>query len=51
MDFTEKQYDLLLRMIDASIRRAESSGIPIGKEYYEDISIIRDSIYQKIQSC
>ena len=35
MTLTRKQYILLLDMVKASIERAASSGIPIGKEYYD----------------
>jgi hypothetical protein len=36
-------------MFNASIRHAMDSGIPIGKEYYEDIDIIRDSLLTALQ--
>lgn len=44
MNLTSKQYALLYDMFNASIRHAMDSGIPIGKEYYEDIDIIRDNL-------
>jgi len=48
MKLTKKQYILLLDMVNASIERAASSGIPIGKEYYDDIDKIKAELYQKI---
>ena len=45
---TKKQYELLISMFNASICRAQESGIPIGKEYYEDIDTIRDKLYQEM---
>jgi hypothetical protein len=36
-------------MFNASIRHAMDSGIPIGKEYYEDIDIIRDNLIKAVQ--
>jgi hypothetical protein len=35
-------------MFNASICRAQESGIPIGKEYYEDIDAIRDKLYEEL---
>ena len=49
MDLTAKQYILLYNMFNASIRHAMDSGIPIGKEYYEDIDIIRDNLLKAEQ--
>ena len=34
-------------MFNASIQRARDSGIPIGVEYYEDIDIIREKLYEE----
>ena len=48
MTLTRKQYILLLDMVKASIERAASSGIPIGKEYYNDIDEIKEKLYQEI---
>ena len=48
MTLTRKQYILLLDMVKASIDRAASSGIPIGKEYYNDIDEIKEKLYQEI---
>lgn len=48
MTLTRKQYILLLDMMKASIDRAASSGIPIGKEYYNDIDEIKEKLYQEI---
>lgn len=44
MELTVKQCELLLSMFDASIGHAMKSGIPIGREYYEDIDIIKDKL-------
>lgn len=49
MDLTVEQYTLLYDMFNASIRHAMDSGIPIGKEYYEDIDIIRDNLLKALQ--
>ena len=48
MKLTKKQYVLLLNMVNASVERAASSGIPIGKEYYNDIDEIKEKLYQEI---
>lgn len=47
MVLTRKQCDLLINMFNASIQRARDSGIPIGVEYYEDIDIIREKLYEE----
>lgn len=49
MNLTTQQYTLLYDMFNASIRHAMDSGIPIGKEYYEDIDIIRDNLLKALQ--
>ena len=49
MNLTSEQYTLLYDMFNASIRHAMDSGIPIGKEYYEDIDIIRNSLLTALQ--
>ena len=49
MNLTSEQYTLLYDMFNASIRHAMNSGIPIGKEYYEDIDIIRDNLIKALQ--
>ena len=48
MTLTAKQCTLLLNIFNAGITRAVESGIPIGKEYYEDIDIIKEQIYQEL---
>lgn len=48
MELTVKQCELLLSMFNASIEHAMKSGIPIGREYYEDIDIIKDKIYSEL---
>lgn len=40
-ELTEKQIELLRTMVNASIRRAMESGIPIGEEFYKDIDNIK----------
>ena len=47
MTLTKDQCDLLINMVNASIQRARDSGIPIGVEYYEDIDIIREKLYEE----
>ena len=42
MVLTMKQCDLLMSMVNASIKMAMDSGIPIGKEYYKDIDAIKE---------
>lgn len=49
MNLTAEQYTLLYNMFNASIQHAMDSGIPIGKEYYEDIDIIRDNLLKALQ--
>lgn len=49
MNLNSKQYALLYDMFNASIRHAMDSGIPIGKEYYEDIDAIRDNLLKAEQ--
>jgi hypothetical protein len=49
MNLTSEQYTLLYDMFNASIRHAIDSGIPIGKEYYEDIDAIRDNLIKGLQ--
>ena len=48
MTLTKKQCILLFNMVNQSIERAMSSGIPIGKEYYNDIDEIKEKLYQEI---
>lgn len=48
MNLTKEQYNLLYTMFNASIKHAMDSGIPIGKEYYEDIDVIRDALQNAI---
>lgn len=49
MKLNIKQCDLLLSMFNASVERAAKSGIPIGREYYDDIDTIRDKLYNELQ--
>jgi hypothetical protein len=49
MVLTVEQYELLYSMVNASIKHAMDSGIPIGKEYYEDIDIIKDELRNEIR--
>ena len=48
MTLTREQYILLNNMVNASIERASSSGIPIGQEYYSDIDEIKKKILVEI---
>ena len=48
MELTRKQCELLLNVFNAGIINAVKSGIPIGKEYYEDIDEIKEKLYQEI---
>ena len=48
MTLTKKQCILLFNMVNQSIERAMSSGIPIGQEYYNDIDEIKEKLYQEI---
>ena len=43
MTLTKSQCRLLIDMVKASILMAKNSGIPIGKEYYNDIDEIIDN--------
>lgn len=47
MELNVKQCELLLGMFKASVEHAVKSGIPIGREYYDDIDIIRDKLYNE----
>lgn len=51
MTLTKDQCDLLINMVNASIQRARDSGIPIGVEYYEDIDIIKEKLYEEYREC
>lgn len=48
MTLTSNQCSLLISMFNASITNAVNSGIPIGKEYYQDIDIIREKLYTEL---
>ena len=48
LTLTVKQCDLLIHIFNASIESATKSGIPIGKEYYEDLDIIKKQLYQEL---
>lgn len=45
MVLTVSQCKLLIDMFNASLAQAVKSGIPIGKEYYDDIDAIRNKLY------
>ena len=49
MELTRKQCILLLDIFNAAIINAAKTGIPIGKEYYNDIDEIREKLYQEIR--
>lgn len=48
MTLTREQCELLINIFNAGITRAVESGIPIGKEYYNDIDIIKEKLYQEL---
>ena len=48
MILTKSQCELLINMMNASIQMAKNSGIPIGKEYYDDIDEIKDKLYKEL---
>lgn len=45
MVLTVSQCKLLIDMFNASLAQAVRSGIPVGKEYYDDIDAIKDKLY------
>ena len=49
MKLTIKQCILLLDIFNAAITNATKTGIPIGKEYYNDIEEIKEKLYQEIR--
>lgn len=48
MTLTVNQCKLLIDMFNASINQAINSGIPIGKEYYNDIDNIKEKLYREL---
>ena len=48
MILTKKECELLINIFNAGISRAIESGIPIGKEYYEDIDSIKNKLYEEL---
>ena len=48
MTLTRNQCQLLINMVNASITTAMNSGIPIGKEYCQDIDIIKEKLYEEL---
>ena len=48
MELTHQQYLLLMNMVNASIERAATSGIPIHPDYYNDIDIIKSKIIEDL---
>ena len=48
-ELTIKQLELLISMVNASITMAANSGIPIGKEYYDDIDKIKKVLYEDMR--
>ena len=48
MEFTREQCILLINMVNASIEMSSKSGIPIGKEYVEDIDEIKKKLYEEL---
>ena len=49
MELNIKQCELLLNMFKASVEHAMKSGIPIGREYYDDIDTIKNKLYNELQ--
>ena len=45
MVLTKSQCELLINMFNASIAMSMQSGIPIGREYWEDIDVIKEKLY------
>lgn len=45
MTLTSSQCKLLIDMFNASLTQAVRSGIPVGKEYYDDIDEIKEKLY------
>ena len=48
-ELTTKQLELLINMVNASINMATNSGIPIGKEYYDDIDKIKKVLHEEMR--
>lgn len=48
MELTREQCILLINMVNASIEMSSKSGIPIGKEYVEDIDEIKKKLYEEL---
>ena len=48
MELTRSECMLLINTFNKSIENAVNSGIPIGKEYYNDIEEIKEKLYQEI---
>ena len=49
MVLTKSQCELLINIFNAGIENAMKSGIPIGKEYYNDIDNIKEKLYKELQ--
>ena len=49
IELTRKQCILLLDIFNAGVINAVKTGIPIGKEYYNDIDEIKEKLYQEIR--
>ena len=48
MELSREQCILLINMVNASIEMSSKSGIPIGKEYIEDIDEIKKKLYEEL---
>ena len=48
MELTRSDCLLLINTFNKSIENAANSGIPIGKEYYEDIDNIKKKLYDEL---
>ena len=48
MELTREQCILLINIVNASIEMSSKSGIPIGKEYSDDINEIKKKLYEEL---
>ena len=49
MELNRQQIELLIEMVNGSIKMALLSGIPIGEEYYNDIDKIKQVLYEELR--
>ena len=48
-ELTRKQIMFLIDMVNASIKMASNSGIPIHEEYSKDIEAIKTILYEELR--